>query len=130
MLMILGTELRRLRKVRHETLTEVSDKTGIAVSSLSTIERGRTSPTIETLQRLARYYQVPIQQLLEIDAAPSAEMVAKPLPGFSEFVGQMNGHLSEDIKSLLLHVNAKAKQPAQDIDDWRRYYYTLASIIN
>ncbi len=128
--MVLGTELRRLRKIHQQTLTEVSDKTGIAISSLSTIERGRTSPTIETLQRLARYYQVPIQQLLDIDQKPPVEAVVRSLPGFTEFEGQMNGNISDDLKSLLLHVNSKARQPAKDIDDWRRYYYTLASIIN
>lgn len=46
---LVGEHIRRLRKARNLTLTELSESTGISVGYLSQIERNLSSPTVKTL---------------------------------------------------------------------------------
>lgn len=48
----LGQRLMKLRKNAGLTLRQLRDKTGIAASYLSNLERGRSSPTLATLHRI------------------------------------------------------------------------------
>ena len=48
-----GKALKRLRKDNGWTLSAVSSKTGVAISTLSKIENSQTSPTYDVLVRLA-----------------------------------------------------------------------------
>ncbi|HVY13619.1 MAG TPA: XRE family transcriptional regulator [Rhodopila sp.] len=56
----IGQRLRAMRLRRDWTLLELSTRTGISVGMLSQIERGVSSPSIRTLQRLAESFGVPI----------------------------------------------------------------------
>lgn len=47
-------------------LREVSEDTGISVSYLSDIERGRTLPSLKTLITLCDYYGIVIGDLFEV----------------------------------------------------------------
>ena len=49
----LGSKLRNMRKARNLTLSNVSETTGLSLSFLSDIERGRTLPSLKTLARIA-----------------------------------------------------------------------------
>ena len=59
----IGALLRRLRATR--TLRQVESDTGIPNSYISAIEKGHKSPGLKTLTRLASYYEVPLQDLLQ-----------------------------------------------------------------
>jgi len=50
----LGRRIRHLRSERHLTLKQVEEASGLSATHLSEIERGRTSPTIGALVRIAR----------------------------------------------------------------------------
>jgi transcriptional regulator with XRE-family HTH domain len=52
--------LKDLRKMREMTLKEVSEATGLSISFLSDMERGRVSPSLRTVQRLAQAYKAPL----------------------------------------------------------------------
>lgn len=54
----LGQYLRELRKVKEETLHQVSKETDIDSPMLSKIERGERMPTLEQLKRLSKYFNV------------------------------------------------------------------------
>jgi len=56
----LPARLRELRKSNGWRLIDISLMTGLSPSFLSDIERGRVSPSFETLQKLAGVYCVPI----------------------------------------------------------------------
>jgi transcriptional regulator with XRE-family HTH domain len=58
-----GPRLRALRRQRGATLAEISELTGISVSTLSRLESGGRKPTLELLLALARAYQVPLDEL-------------------------------------------------------------------
>ena len=59
----LGMVLRRLRHARGQTLEEIAEATGISVAMLSRAERDQRMPSPETIETLARYYGVPVEQL-------------------------------------------------------------------
>lgn len=49
----LGRRMKRIRESRHLTLKNVEAKAGISATHISEIERGKTSPTIGVLMRIA-----------------------------------------------------------------------------
>lgn len=50
----LGRRMRRLRTERHLTLKQVEEASGLSATHLSEVERGRTSPTVGALTRIAQ----------------------------------------------------------------------------
>jgi transcriptional regulator with XRE-family HTH domain len=73
-----GPRLRSLRQRRGSTLAQISDATGISVSTLSRLESGQRRPTLELLLPLARAYQVPLDEL--VDAPASGDPRIRPRP--------------------------------------------------
>ncbi|GAB3685643.1 XRE family transcriptional regulator [Angustibacter aerolatus] len=59
-----GARLRALRQQRNGTLTQLSETTGISVSTLSRLESGQRKPTLELLLPLSRAYRVPLDELV------------------------------------------------------------------
>ena len=57
-LLMLGSEMRQLRKVRNLTLKNLSDACDISLSHLSAIERGVSNPSMELLQSIAAALRV------------------------------------------------------------------------
>lgn len=45
----IGTRIRRLRRERRLTLSEMAERTGVSMSMLSMVERGQATPSIGTL---------------------------------------------------------------------------------
>jgi len=64
----LATKLRVLRAERGLTVRQVAELSGVAKETISQIERGERHPYDRTLAKLARAYDVPIQDLLEEEA--------------------------------------------------------------
>lgn len=54
-----GSEVRQLRKARRMTLVELARASGVSVSHLSAIERGRVSPSLKKVSRIAAALGVP-----------------------------------------------------------------------
>lgn len=63
-----GGNLRRLREQRDLTIRVLADKSGLAANTLSLIENGKSSPSVNTLQQLASALKVPLTAFFEIDA--------------------------------------------------------------
>jgi len=59
-----GARLRRLRRSTGQTLKQVADAGGLAVSTVSKIETGRMSPTYDVLLKLARGLDIDLTALL------------------------------------------------------------------
>ncbi|HEY0596947.1 MAG TPA: XRE family transcriptional regulator [Sphingopyxis sp.] len=67
-----GMVLREIRTEKGWTLTEVSERTRIPVSTLSKIETGKMSLSYEKLLRLSRGLEIDITQLFSAAASPPA----------------------------------------------------------
>jgi transcriptional regulator with XRE-family HTH domain len=59
-----GSVLRRLRHGRDETLEQVSGATGLSVAMLSRVERGERLPSPESVEALARHFELPVDYLM------------------------------------------------------------------
>ncbi|OQO94764.1 helix-turn-helix domain-containing protein [Saccharomonospora piscinae] len=66
-----GPRLRALRTARDTTLAELSERTGISVSTLSRLESGTRKPTLELLLPLAKAHGVTLDEL--VDAPPTGD---------------------------------------------------------
>ena len=73
-----GPRLRDLRRQRGGTLAQLSQTTGISVSTLSRLESGQRRPTLELLLPLARAHQVPLDEL--VGAPPTGDPRVHPRP--------------------------------------------------
>lgn len=60
----IGLYFRRLRIERRLTLTEVSGAIDRSISWLSGVERGKISPPLESVQRLADYYKMTVADVI------------------------------------------------------------------
>jgi len=66
----LGRRIRKLRMDRRMTLKQVESACGLSATHLSEIERGRTSPTIGALVRIARALGKDASYFIEQDERP------------------------------------------------------------
>jgi transcriptional regulator with XRE-family HTH domain len=62
---VLAANLRRLRIARRLSLSELARATSMSKATLSSVESGRSNPTIETLAALAGALRVTLGELLE-----------------------------------------------------------------
>ena len=72
-----GERLRAIRRQKRLSLQEVEAGSDMEfkASVVGAYERGERSVSVPRLQRLARFYNVPVDQLLPADAGPSFGMV-------------------------------------------------------
>ncbi|MFN8524826.1 MAG: helix-turn-helix domain-containing protein [Chloroflexota bacterium] len=78
---VLGGVGPRLRTVRHErgtTLAQLSDATGISLSTLSRLESGQRKPTLELLLPIAHAHRVPLDELVGADESDDPRVRARP----------------------------------------------------
>ena len=65
--MLLVDKLSSLRKERNITLQMLQLQTGISVASLSAYEKGKYAPSIENLCILARFYNISLDEMLDVN---------------------------------------------------------------
>jgi ribosome-binding protein aMBF1 (putative translation factor) len=61
---VFGTILRRLREANGLTFVQLGDRLGMNAWHLSTLEKGRNMPSVETLLALAEVYGVEASEML------------------------------------------------------------------
>ncbi|HWM39807.1 MAG TPA: XRE family transcriptional regulator [Streptomyces sp.] len=73
-----GPRLRTLRGERGTTLSQLSETTGISLSTLSRLESGQRKPSLELLLPLAKAYGVQLDEL--VGAPPTGDPRIHPRP--------------------------------------------------
>ncbi len=61
--MIIGERLRELREEKKLSQGDIEKRTGLLRCYISRVENGHTVPAIETLEKMARAFEVPLYQL-------------------------------------------------------------------
>lgn len=61
--MEIGQKLRELREEKHFSQGEIGKKAGLLQCYVSRVERGRTIPNVETLEKFANALAVPLYRL-------------------------------------------------------------------
>ena len=60
----LGQEIRQTRKKRRMSQSELAEKAGLALMTISRLERGEHDPHMKTLVRITRALDVPLFELM------------------------------------------------------------------
>ncbi len=61
--MIIGDRLREMRDAKKLSQGDIEKRTGLLRCYISRVENGHTVPAVETLEKLARAFEVPLYQL-------------------------------------------------------------------
>lgn len=69
-----GGRLRQLRTERGKSMRALAQASGLSTNALSMIERGRTSPSVSTLYKLAGALEVPITAFFRLEP-PKGDIV-------------------------------------------------------
>lgn len=80
----IGNRIRSLRQRLNVTQSQVEKATGIPQSNLSEFENGKLTPTIQTLSKIARFFDVSISYLLGESNVDGVKMNVRMLDGLSE----------------------------------------------
>lgn len=80
----IGNRIRTLRQRLNVTQSQVEKSTGIPQSNLSEFENGKLTPTIQTLSKIARFFDVSISYLLGESNVDGVKMNVRMLDGLSE----------------------------------------------
>jgi transcriptional regulator with XRE-family HTH domain len=76
--MIIGDRLREMRETKKLSQGDVEKRTGLLRCYISRVENGHTVPAVETLEKLARAFEVPLYQLFyEGDEPPKLPNLLK-----------------------------------------------------
>ena len=62
---VIGDNLKRLRNERNLSLSKLSEICGVSKVMLSQIERGESSPTINTIWKIAKGFNLPYTVLID-----------------------------------------------------------------
>lgn len=76
---VLADNLRWLRKTRGITLRELAKRTGLSVSFLSSLELGKSEPSLTTLGKLVSAYKAPIAIHIGLKHLPISSLAGEPL---------------------------------------------------
>lgn len=123
----IGHRLKMLRSERRWNLTEAGQRTGIAHSTLSKIERNELSPTLGTIQKLADGFGVEITALLASDhivPALGRRSVTRSGDGTAHVTGTCkNDWMASDIskKKMLPFKTRVTSHDVGDYSEWQTH---------
>ena len=128
--MTLHERLKELRRARDFTLKELAARTGLSVSYLSDLERGRTMPPLPTLELLAMALEISVLDLLTgVDFA--GEQTEAGLPsGLADLLDdpEYQPELTREWVQLLGKLQLRGKRP-QSKHEWLELYLHLKRVL-
>jgi transcriptional regulator with XRE-family HTH domain len=113
----LGRRIRKLRSERRMTLKQVEHVSGLSATHLSEIERGRTSPTIGALLRIARALEKDVSYFIEREERPDvAHHLREQVAGFVAGTGVTAESLSPGIPGSSLFTYRVRLEPRREAE--------------
>src|SRR5271156_5177742 len=75
--MVIGEKLKALREQKHLSQGDIEKRTGLLRCYISRVENGHTVPAIETLEKMARAMETPMDQLFYDGENPPTPELSK-----------------------------------------------------
>ena len=135
----LGERIKSLRKERRITLVDVAHKTGIDQATLSRIENGKMTGTLESHMKIAEALGLRLPQLYEDLVAKVEEaqdrIAKKKVESFSHSSGAVaelltSGVLQKKMMPLLLKIKPKGSTEPEEYSSFtERFIYVLTGTI-
>ena len=73
----LGPRVRALREAMDLSLRDLAERSGVSAPMLSQVERGETSPTLQTAERISAGLELRLSQLLRLDEDGAVAVVRR-----------------------------------------------------
>src|SRR5918998_1628292 len=73
----IGPRVRSLREAMGLSLRDLGERAGVSAPMLSQVERGETSPTLATAQRIASGLDLSLSQLLRLDEGEGVTVICR-----------------------------------------------------
>lgn len=128
--MTLAERLRELRTQQGWRLKDLADKSDLSVPYLSDLERGRTNPSLETLQTLAGSYDVSVNDLLApVDFYGDRTEASLP-KGLAELMADpvLGKEISAEWRQTLARIEHRGKRP-ETKRDWYEVFLHLRRVL-
>lgn len=129
--MQLHERLRELRQERKLRLKDIAEHMNISVPYLSDLERGRTNPSLETLQAMAAAYGISVKDLLT-GIEGYGETTESALPsGLSDLLADpvLGANITPDWVRTLSRIELRGRRPRTK-QDWLEIYLHLRRILD
>src|SRR3954471_11997732 len=120
-----GPRLRALRRRRGTTLAQLSEATGISVSTLSRLESGRRRPTLELLLLLARAHQVQLDELVDAPATGDPRVHARPFQRHGMTVLPLTRRPG-GLQAYKIVIPVRTAAPEQQVHEGYEWMYVLS----
>lgn len=101
--MEIGSKIRDIRKRKKITIAQMSEKIGLSKGFISNIENDNTSPSLNTLQAIASFLDVPLPYLL-LEKKQHMKVVRKSERVNTTFNGIKIEHLTTQSGLRMMHV--------------------------
>lgn len=111
--MDLGARLLELREERRLSQGELEKRTGLLRNYISRLEHGHTSPSVETLEKLAHAFDLKLYQLLYDGEAPPRRKVPpqeKRRPGESRRAFRQRTGVFNKLQELLPKIDPSHRE--------------------
>ena len=129
--MNLGERLRFIRKKKGLTLKDLSQRAGLSVPYLSDMERQAVNPSIESLQKVAKAFNMTVRDLFS-GVEELGESVSTTYPkGFESFLKDpvFSKEINDEWKEFLMEMKFRGKQPSSK-REWIELYLSLSRIFS
>jgi transcriptional regulator with XRE-family HTH domain len=127
-LMNIGERLRYARKKRGIGLKDVSQATDLSVSFISDLERGKAKGSVDSLEVLSRFYEIPLSQLFDNEIGFLSDPGFSYEPSFLEFKNLHPGY-DPEILELLPIIEQRSDNKRKTIKDWEKLYNVIAFVM-
>lgn len=130
----IGDRIKTLRKEHSLTLKDLSEKANISVSFLSDIENGRSNPSLERLNDIAKALDTTTSYLLGenqlINEKKETQLTKKDEKDIEKRLNQIKTELMEGQDGLMLSGEPVSPDAIQSIVDALEFGMRQAKLIN
>src|SRR3954463_15825837 len=103
-----GPRVKALREAMDLSLRDLAERSGVSAPMLSQVERGETSPTLQTAARIAAGLELRLSQLLRLDEESTVSVVRRG----EARRGGAGGHAYEVLTPPLPGLRAEGTRPS------------------
>ena len=121
-----GPRLRALRRARGTTLAQLSETTGISLSTLSRLEAGQRRPTLELLLPLAKAHGVQLDELVGAPATGDPRVHMRPVTRHGVTFIPLTRHLGSLRAYKQILPPAPDVAPEQQVHEGYEWLYVLS----
>ena len=107
--MVIGGRLKAIRQMKSLTQGDIEKRTGLLRCYLSRVENGHTVPSLDTLEKLARAFGIPLYQIF-FDGSGRPKKATPAEPYGMPKLPKRDRILMSEIANMIGELTAKEKQ--------------------